>query len=84
MSAAPSAGTRNPNVKTVDESWIIGDARITTSAPINDATTKLPAASTIGRVAEQDRALLVLGGGADGQAPAREPRERPDRRGDQR
>ena len=46
MSAAPSAGTRNANVNTVDDSWIIGDARITTSAPISDATTKLPAAST--------------------------------------
>ncbi len=48
MSAAPRAGMRNPNVNTPDESWIIGDARITTTAPIIDASTKLDSASRCG------------------------------------
>ena len=46
--AAPSAGMRNPNVNTVDDNWIIGDAMITMNAPSTDEPTKLPAASNAG------------------------------------
>ena len=48
ISAAPSAGIRKPNVKMPDESWIIGDAKITTNAPISELSTKLAPARKVG------------------------------------
>ncbi len=48
MSAAPRAGIRYPNVNTPDDSWIIGDARITATAPMSDARMKLACANSWG------------------------------------
>ena len=48
ISAAPRAGIRKPNVNTPDDSWIIGDAKMTTKAPISELSTKLVPARNVG------------------------------------
>lgn len=48
MSAAPRAGIRNPKVKMPDDSWIVGDAKMITKAPINELNTKLAPARKVG------------------------------------